>query len=86
MLLNIFSISKFVIPMDIFTEMLVIIGINKVYSSTATPTATTATVFFLLSSLFLIFVNAVGTKSIASFMVICPSSVSSPLFYIKCFQ
>ena len=46
--LTTFNISIFDMPADIFTEISVIIGINKVYSSTAatTTTATTATVFF----------------------------------------
>ena len=46
--LTTFNISIFDMPADIFTEISVIIGINKVYSFTAatTTTATTATVFF----------------------------------------
>ena len=45
--LTTFNISIFDMPADIFTEISVIIGINKVYSFTAatTTTATTATVF-----------------------------------------
>ena len=47
MLLSIFSISKFYKPTDIFPEILVILGIDYVYSSTTTTiTAATATVFF----------------------------------------
>ena len=76
MLLNIFSISKFDIPTDIFTEILVTIGI-KVYISTET---TTAIAFFLLKSFFLICVYAVGTISVGSFIMICPSSVFQPSF------